>query len=74
MEQQNVIRKSVSLSPIVISTVESACKDSGLPFSTQVDQMIREWVKAKRLIVLGRAINANLITPQEAAEQIQVMS
>lgn len=72
MSQQ--VRKSVSLSPIVVTTIEAACKDSGLPFSTQVDQMIREWVKAQRLVVLGRAINANLITPHEAAEQIQLMS
>jgi hypothetical protein len=70
MAENGVIRKSLSFQPDVLATVESACKDSGLPFSTQVDQIIREWVEAQRLLLISRSMEAGAITASEAVEQI----
>jgi hypothetical protein len=70
MSENNVIRKSVSLSPLVIASIESACKDNGLAFSTQLDQIVREWADTQRLRLLANSVSAGLITPQDAVDQL----
>lgn len=70
----NVIRKNVSFQPDDYAAVEAECKDSGLPFSTQLGLIIREWAEIRQLLLVGRALDAELISAEDAAERLATMA
>jgi hypothetical protein len=74
MSEEGVIRKHVSLTPEIYESVESERKKSQLAFSTQVNQMLSEWRKAQRVLLIGEALNAGLITDDEAKERIATLA
>ncbi len=71
--EQPVVRKSISLSVEAIGIVKQTCDRTGLPFSTQLDQIIRSWGSSQRLFVIAQALRQHVISPAEAAEQITMV-
>ena len=70
MSEEGVVREHGSLRPEIYGGGGSERKKSQLAFSTQLNQMLSEWRKAQRVLLIGETLNAGLITDEEAKDRI----